>query len=139
MEDQFDLYLDRLNVQDILYYAGYRLNKRDGLRYPSYVRLDDEGRRIRGDKFICMPGSKTCFKPPVIKSYNVISLITSFPELFPESGSHKGADLVHTVCRRILNMPDVERNTHVLQPQNQKPFDLNDYKVWQFQRYNSKD
>lgn len=49
MEDQFDLYLDRLNVQDILYYAGYRLNKRDGLRYPSYVRLDDEGRRIRCD------------------------------------------------------------------------------------------
>ena len=137
MEDQFDLYLDRLNVQDILYYAGYRLNKRDGLRYPSYVRLDDEGRRIRGDKFICMPGSKTCFKPPVIKSYNVISLITSFPELFAESGSHKGADLVDTVCRRILNMPDVERNTQVLQPQNQKPFDLKDYKVCQFQRYNS--
>lgn len=137
MEDNFDLYLDRLNVQDILYYAGYRLNKRDGLRYPSYVRLDDDGRRIRGDKFICMPGGKTCFKPPVIKSYNVISLITSFPELFPESGSSKGADLVHAVCRKILNMPDVERNTQVLQPQNQKPFDMTDYKVWKFQRYDS--
>jgi len=136
MEDPFELYLDRLNVQDVLYYGGYRQNKRDGLRYPTYVRLDNEGRRIRGDKFVCMPGNKTCFKPPVVKSYNIISLITSFPELFAESNSHKGADLVHAVCRSILNMPQEDRNTKVLQPQNQKPFDLKDYKVWQFQRYN---
>ena len=136
MEDSFDLYLDRLNVQDILYYAGYRQNRRDGLRYPSFVRLDNDGRRIRGDKFICMPGSKTCFKPPVIKSYNVISLITEFPELFAESNTSKGADLVHAVCRKILNMPEQDRNTQVLQPQNQKPFSIKDYQVQQFQRYN---
>jgi len=40
---------------------GYHLNKRDGLRYPSYVRMDSEGRRIRGDKFIVMPNGKCCF------------------------------------------------------------------------------
>ena len=55
MDDSYQLYLDRLNVQDILYYAGYRQNRRDGLRYPSFSRVDSDGRRVRGDKFICMP------------------------------------------------------------------------------------
>lgn len=136
MEDQFQLYLDRLNVQDILYYAGYRQNRRDGLRYPSYSRIDSDGRRIQGDKFICMPGSKTCFKPPVVKSYNVISLITNFPNLFPESKGNKGADLVHAVCRNILNMPELERSTYILPSQKQKTFDIRDYDVQSFQRYN---
>ena len=45
----YDDFLQRLNIQDILIDAGYHLNKRDGLRYPSYVRMDSEGRRIRGD------------------------------------------------------------------------------------------
>lgn len=48
----YDDFLQRLNIQDVLIDAGYHLNRRDGLRYPSYVRLDSEGRRIRGDKFI---------------------------------------------------------------------------------------
>lgn len=136
MEDQFQLYLDRLNVQDVLYYAGYRQNRRDGLRYPSYVRLDSDGRRIKGDKYICMPGSKTCFKPPVVKSYNIISLITNFPDLFPESKDKTGADLVHAVCRNLLNMPEQERSTYIQQPQSQKSFDIKDYSVKSFQRYN---
>ena len=34
----YDDYLRRLNIQDVLIDAGYRLNRRDGLRYPSYVR-----------------------------------------------------------------------------------------------------
>ena len=33
------------HLQDVLIDAGYHLNRRDGLRYPSYVRLDSEGRR----------------------------------------------------------------------------------------------
>lgn len=33
----YDDFLQRLNIQDILIDAGYHLNKRDGLRYPSYV------------------------------------------------------------------------------------------------------
>lgn len=48
----YDDFLQRLNIQDVLIDAGYHLNRRDGLRYPSYVRIDSEGRRIRGDKFI---------------------------------------------------------------------------------------
>ena len=43
-------FLQRLRIQDVLVDAGYHLNKRDGLRYPSYVRTDSDGRRVRGDK-----------------------------------------------------------------------------------------
>ena len=45
----YDDFLQRLNIQDVLIDAGYHLNRRDGMRYPSYVRLDSDGRRIRGD------------------------------------------------------------------------------------------
>ena len=45
-------FLQRLNIQELLVDAGYQLNKRDGLRYPSYVRFDSRGKRVRGDKFI---------------------------------------------------------------------------------------
>ena len=34
----YDDYLRSLNIQDVLIDAGYHLNRRDGLRYPSYVR-----------------------------------------------------------------------------------------------------
>lgn len=139
MDDSYQLYLDRLNVQDILYYAGYRQNKRDGLRYPSFSKVDDQGRRIRGEKFICMPGGKTCFKPPTIKSYNVISLIKSFPEMFAESSQGKSdSALVHAVCRSILNMPQEERPQHSVEPAKpQKPFDIKDYNTESFQKYNA--
>ena len=35
----YDDFLNRLSIQEVLVDAGYHLNKRDGLRYPSYVRL----------------------------------------------------------------------------------------------------
>ena len=43
----YDDFLRRLTIQDVLIDAGYRLNRRDGLRYPSYVRTDSDGRRVR--------------------------------------------------------------------------------------------
>ena len=48
----YDDFLRSLSIKDILVDAGYTLNKRDGLRYPSYVRYGSDGTRIRGDKFI---------------------------------------------------------------------------------------
>ena len=71
----YDDFLDRLSIQEVLVDAGYHLNKRDGLRYPSYVRTDSEGRRVRGDKFIVTQNGKCCFQPPQQKVYNVISFI----------------------------------------------------------------
>lgn len=41
----YDDFLQRLDIQDILMDAGYHLNKRDGLRYPSYIRTDSNGTR----------------------------------------------------------------------------------------------
>ena len=35
----YDDFLQRLNIQDVLIDAGYHLNRRDGLRYPSYCLL----------------------------------------------------------------------------------------------------
>lgn len=60
-EQKFEDYRNRLNIRDVLTDAGYTLHKRDGLRYPAYVRLDNDGRRIRGDKFIVMPNKKLLF------------------------------------------------------------------------------
>ena len=54
----YDDYLNRLDIQDVLIDAGYTLNRRDGLRYPSYVRLGSDGRRVRGDKFVVTQGGK---------------------------------------------------------------------------------
>ncbi len=78
----YDDFLRRLNIQDVLIDAGYHLNRRDGLRYPSYVRLDSEGRRIRNDKFIVTQQGKCCFKPQQQKSYNIISFIKEHPHFF---------------------------------------------------------
>lgn len=64
----YDDFLQRLNIQDVLIDAGYHLNRRDGLRYPSYVRLDSDGRRIRGDKFIVTQQGNAVSKPSSRKS-----------------------------------------------------------------------
>ena len=77
----YDDFLQRLDIQDILMDAGYHLNKRDGLRYPSYIRTDSNGTRIRGDKFIVTPNGKCCFQPPQQKLYNIISFIKAFPSM----------------------------------------------------------
>ena len=73
----YDDFKNKLSIQDVLIDAGYTLNRRDGLRYPSYVRLDSEGRRIRGDKFIVTANGLCCFQPPTRKNYNVICSLTT--------------------------------------------------------------
>ena len=57
----YDDFKQRLSIQDVLVDAGYTLNRRDGLRYPSYVRLGSDGRRIHGDKFIVTANGQCCF------------------------------------------------------------------------------
>mgnify|MGYP004576308323 CR=1 FL=1 len=77
-------FLQRLNIQELLVDAGYQLNKRDGLRYPSYVKVDSHGQRVRGDKFIVTGNGKCCFQPPEQKNYNVIGFIKEHPTLFDD-------------------------------------------------------
>lgn len=54
-------FLQRLNIQELLVDAGYQLNKRDGLRYPSYVRFDSQGKRVRGDKLLSQAMASAVF------------------------------------------------------------------------------
>ena len=130
----YDDFLQRLNIQDVLIDAGYHLNRRDGLRYPSYVRLDSEGRRIRGDKFIVTQQGKCCFQAQQQKVYNIISFIKEHPQLFTEYHAGISPDrLVNLVCNRLLNHPIAERETRIIQPKRDvKPFDMEEYDLHKF-------
>lgn len=95
-------FLQRLNIQELLVDAGYQLNKRDGLRYPSYVKVDSHGQRVRGDKFIVTGNGKCCFQPPEQKNYNVIGFIKEHPTLFDDYKPGMSLDrLVNVVCNRL--------------------------------------
>ena len=127
----YDDYLQRLSVLDLLRDAGYVRNRKDGMRYPSFVRLDEKEQRIRGDKFIVTQNGRCCFHPPVQKSYNVISFIKEHPHLFPEYSVGMNLDqLVNRVCCRLLNTPYEEKDTVIKEAQRElKPFEMKDYRL----------
>ena len=75
MELTFDDFIKRIDIQDLLMDVGYVFNRKDGIRYPAYVRPDSSGHHVKGDKFIVYPSRQTCFQPPEKKVYNVISPI----------------------------------------------------------------
>ena len=130
----YDDFLQRLTIQDVLIDAGYRLNRRDGLRYPSYVRTDGDGRRVRGDKFIVTANGQCCFQPPQQKLYNIISFIKEHPQFFAEYRSGISGDrLVNLVCNRLLNRPIEDRDTRIIQPRRDiRPFNIDDYDIHKF-------
>lgn len=131
----YDDFKTRLSIQDILVEAGYTLNRRDGLRYPSYVMLDDEGRRIRGDKFIVTGNGLCCFQPPEQRNYNVISFIKEHPEKFADFTPGMDKDrLVNLVCNRLLNNPIEDRESRiVLQTHAIPSFRIEEYKLHRFE------
>lgn len=137
----FDDYKNRISIQEVLQDAGYHFYRRDGLRYPSYVRLDDEGRRIRGDKYIVCANGMACFQPPQQRRYNVISFIAEHPELFPEGRVGKDPyAVVNEVCHRLLNMPMEDRQQRIVEPlKDTRPFNLGDYKMekWEADKWES--
>ena len=121
-----DDFLQRLDIRDVLLDAGYRQNRRFGLRLSSFIRTDSEGKRIRGDKFVITQHGKCCCQPPRQKEYNVVSFIKEHPTLFAEY--HEGIDpnrLVNLVCSRLLNIPVEDK-------QNLRPFDIADYDLHPF-------
>ncbi len=131
----YDDFIHRIDIQDVLQDAGYQLNRRDGLRYPSYIRLDNEGKRVRGDKFIVTANGKGCFQPPRQKVFNVISFIKEHPEKFADY--HAGMDkdrLVNLVCNRLLNNPIISNRAAkpLSETKAVKPFNLNDYDIHRF-------
>lgn len=134
----YDDFREHLCIQDVLIEAGYQFYRSDGLRYPTYVRLDSFGKKISGDKFVVMPNGKCCFKPPEKKVYGITSFISEHPHLFKDY--HEGMDLnrlINLVCNRLLNHPIENRMQRIIQPRRDiKPFDINNYRVQQFQKYN---
>jgi len=134
----YDDYLQRLTVQDLLKDAGYVRNRKDGMRYPSFVRLDEHGQRIRGDKFIVTQGGRRCFQPPVQKTFNVISFIREHPDFFPEYSPGMNPDvLVNKVCCRLLNTPYEEKETRIREPEKEvRPFDINAYEIKRMEKGN---
>ena len=133
---KYDDFLDRVDIQDLLVDAGYQLNRRDGMRYPSYVHLDSAGRRVKGDKFIVTPNGKCCFQPPSTQKYNVIGFIKEHPHLFAEYSPGMSKDrLVNLVCNRLLNNPIEERASVRLNKERmERHFDINDYERLYFNR-----
>lgn len=107
----FEDFKNRISIKTVLEDAGYHFYRKDGLRYPSFVRLDNEGRKIRGDKFIVTANGLCCFHPPERKNYTVISFIQEHPDMFPEytPGMNKNR-LVNLVCNRLLgHIPEKEQ------------------------------
>lgn len=131
----YDDFKQRLSIQDVLVDAGYTLNRRDGLRYPSYVRLGSDGRRIHGDKFIVTANGQCCFQPPTQKNYNVIGFIKANPEMFSDYTPGMDKDrLVNLVCNRLLNNPIEDRETKIVTERQQMPnFCLDEYTLHKFE------
>ena len=134
----YDDFKARIDIQDVLKDAGYHFYRHDGLRYPSYVRLDNDGHRVKGDKFIVTANGKCCFQPPQQKVYNVISFITEHPEFFleyqPGMNPHH---LVNLVCNRLLNHPIEYDMRNIIKPQRDiKPFNIKNYSVTSYQKHN---
>jgi hypothetical protein len=129
----YDDFKNRVNIQDLLVDAGYQLNRRDGLRYPSYVRIGSDGRRVHGDKFIVTANGLCCFQPPERKNYNVISFIKEHPDMFAEYRPGMSKDrLVNLVCNRLLNNPIIDRPQSTVSASQAKSFDISEYDCKKF-------
>ena len=127
-------FLQKLDIRDVLLDAGYRQNRRFGLRFSSFIRTDSEGKRIRGDKFVITQQGKCCIQPPRQKEYNVVSFIKEHPTLFAEY--REGIDpnqLVNLVCSRLLNIPTKECEVQTVSAkQDLQPFNIADYDLHKF-------
>ena len=120
-------FLQRLDIRDVLLDAGYHQNRRFGLRLPSFIRMDSEGKRIRGDKFVITKQGKCCTQPPRQREYNVVSFIKGHPLLFAEYREGMDLDrLVNLVCSRLLNRPVVQSRQDI------RPFHIADYDLHKF-------
>ena len=136
----YDDFRERIDIQDVLRDAGYHLNRRDGLRWPSYVRVDSGGRRVHGDKFIVTTNGKGCFHPPEMKVYSVVSFIVNHPDLFQEYRPGMNPHhLVNLVSNRLLNQPIDPSMRNIIEPRRQsRPFSVKDYQFTYFQKLNAK-
>jgi hypothetical protein len=128
-EFTYEDFKSRLSIQTVLEDAGYHFDRRQGLRNPVYVKLDGDGRRVHGNKFVVRNGA-FCFKPPERRCYNVISLIKEFPEMFADYKPGMNLDrLVNLVCNRLLNNPTVYKQYDIKEDRPAQVFDESIYEI----------
>lgn len=133
----YEDYKRRISIRDILMDAGYSYNRRDGMRYPTYSRKDDEGKNIKGDKYIITANGLCCFQPPEHRNYNIISFIKTHPELFQEYTPGMNLDhLVNQVCCRLLGEPAIRNRKEELPAPStsveHKEFNLRNFNIHQW-------
>lgn len=129
---EYEEYKEKITMSQVLEDAGYILNKRDGLRYPSYIRVGSDGKKISGDKFIVTANGKGCFKPPMQKVWNIISFIGEHPDFFPEYQRYgnDNVKLINEVCCRLSNSVPTETETYIREYQkSEKNFDISPYQI----------
>ncbi len=129
-ELHFEDFNERIDIEDLLAEAGYRQNRKEGLKWPVYQRYDGS-QRVHGDKFIVTSNRKCCFRPAVSRNYNVVGFIKAFPEMFPDYRPGQSLNsLVFGVCSRMLGTPRPERTMgEGYGVRQQKPFRMEDYDV----------
>ena len=133
----FKDYLDRLSIQEVLQEMGYTYYAKGGKRYPTYVKTDDEGKPISGDKYVVNPRYNTAFYvgDSEKKNYNVISMIEEHPSEFKDYvAGMKPANLVNLVARRLLGQPTEVRESKIIKPTSLHPFNMEDYDIVRFDK-----
>lgn len=121
--NDFEMYKERISVQDVLKHLGYAYVPKSGHLWPIYARG-------HGDKYMCSPKTPTCCRPGTYKSYGIFGLIEAHANEFPEyKAGMKVGHLQNVVCRNILNIPQTERAQYQVQAKDRKPFVLSDYDI----------
>lgn len=126
----YEDYKNRIDIKDLLVDAGYHFNRKEGVRYPVFVRLDSNGYRVHGDKFILTKNGLCCFKPSEQRRYNVISFIKEHPHFFAEYSPGMNMDrLVNLVCKRLLGQPVEDRWTEIKEHREEAIFEPRNYEL----------
>ena len=124
----------QLDIREVLLDAGYRQNRRFGLRLPLRP-AGQRGQAHTGDKFVLTQDGKRCFRPPRKKEYDAVSFIKEHPQLFAEY--YEGIDpddLVEFVSDRLLPIPAGALRKQTVEPPDWevRPFDITDYELHRF-------
>lgn len=126
----YEDYKNRIDIKDLLVDAGYHFNRKEGVRYPVFVRLDSNGYRVHGDKFILTRNGLCCFRPSEQRRFNIISFIKEHPHFFSEYSPGINMDrLVNLVCKRLLGQPVEDRWTEIKEHREEGTFDLRNYEL----------
>lgn len=133
----YEDYKNKIDIKDLLADAGYHFYRKDGVRYPMFVKYDSQGKRVHNDKFMVTGKGMCCCRPPERQNYNVISFIKNFPDKFPEYTPGMNMDrLVNLVCKRLLNQPIENTWREIKENRQESVFDARNYELLEYEKDN---